>query len=191
MRVTGATYVPGWGDCCTGGRAMPDAGCWGPALRGASPRPCPRGRYPPAEHLRPRAWPCPCCPQPSLGVPAGPSWGHSPAGSGTGRGGWGPTPPSPSELTPEPSSPQLLPFAGSVPRFAALSQPSAEIPTAGGGCGFAPQIRTHSAGPTASPGSGLGAFCSPFRSRRFNFGPNPFQHRAHLPAWLSAEISHP
>lgn len=134
----------------------------------------------------------PAVPTPaSLGVPVGPPQGHLPARLGTGRGGWGPIPPSPSEPTPELSSPQLLPFAGSVPRFAALSRPSAEIPTAGGGVRFAHQICTHGAGPMASPGSGLGAFCSPFRSRRFNFGANPFQRRARLPARLSAEISHP
>lgn len=74
----------------------------------------------------------PAVPSPAWGSQWAHPRGHPPAGSGTGRGGCGPTPPSPSELTPEPSSPQLLPFAGSVPCFTVLSQPSAKIPVAGG-----------------------------------------------------------
>lgn len=66
-----------------------------------------------------------------LGATRLPDWGQQ-RGLGTNSS-------IPSELTPEPSSPQLLPFAGSIPRFTALSQPSAEIPAAGG-CGFAPRI---------------------------------------------------
>lgn len=76
------------------------------------------------------------------------------------------------------------------PAFHCLISTNCQDPPSWGG-GFSPLIRTHSAGPTASPGAGLGAFCSPFQSRQFNFGHNLFQHRARLPARLSAEISHP
>lgn len=198
MCVTGATCVPSWGDYCTGGSETEGGGCWGPA----SPQPClgtsitptlPMGMSPPKR----AAWATHVASSPlSPPQPAwGSRWGHPKAiclpdwGQAEGAGDQFPHPhlsrrqscphrscchlPDPSRVS--------LPCLGHLPRS----------PRPGGGVRFAHQICTHGAGPMASPGSGLGAFCSPFRSRRFNFGANPFQRRARLPARLSAEISHP
>ena len=152
-RVPGATRVPGWWDRCTGGRAMAGAGCWGPSLRRASPRPRPRGRPPQESSLGRAGGFVPAVPSPTWGSRRG----HRRAArlrSGDRQRGLGTNSCTPSELKPEPSSPQLLPFAGSIPRFAASSQPSAAIPSAGGR-GFLPPIRTHGAVPRhrRDPGS--------------------------------------
>lgn len=158
-------HVSSWGDPGTGVLGTSPAWCIAPTL--------PAGTLPPRRAAQATCVALSQCPQPA--------WGSQ-------RGCPG-DPLSPSELAPDPplhSCCRLLdPSHVSLPHLHHLPSPTQL------GGGFSPQIHTHSAGPTTLPGAGLRAFCSPFQNRQFDFGRNLFQHRACLPARLSAEISHP